>query len=158
MKVYVVTAGEYSDYHIYRVFLDKSKAESYAKLLGGNVEPYETDDDNYDAILDSETFIECSLIWNMDKEVFDYRIRANGYDTSNYGYVYYKEKSFCYNNSASMVQMCRQMSIVEAESEETRKRYEKILYDIKAEVTYLKAECYSEKDINEILSSKYKRS
>lgn len=32
MKVYIVTAGEYSDYHICKVFLDKEKAEKYVAL------------------------------------------------------------------------------------------------------------------------------
>ena len=32
MKVYVVTAGEYSDYHICKIFLDKEKAEKYVAL------------------------------------------------------------------------------------------------------------------------------
>lgn len=32
MKVYIVTAGEYSDYHICEVFLDKEKAEKYVAV------------------------------------------------------------------------------------------------------------------------------
>ena len=39
-KVYVVTEGEYSDYHIEAVSLDKEWAEAYAKRRGGNVEEY----------------------------------------------------------------------------------------------------------------------
>jgi hypothetical protein len=34
MKVYVVTEGEYSDYSIVKVFLNKEKAEKYAELYG----------------------------------------------------------------------------------------------------------------------------
>ena len=54
MKVYVVTAGEYSDYHIEKVFLDKKKAESYALINSGpfswqdcEIEEYDTYDDEY---------------------------------------------------------------------------------------------------------------
>ena len=44
MKVYVVTAGEYSDYHIERVFLDKDKAHRYSNVrYGMNVEEHDTD-------------------------------------------------------------------------------------------------------------------
>lgn len=50
MKVYIVTAGEYSDYHIDRVFTDQAAAEAYAALrrqspisMGARVEEYDTD-------------------------------------------------------------------------------------------------------------------
>ena len=48
MKVYVVTKGEYSDYHICAVALEKSKAEAICKLLGDQwgeprIEEYDTD-------------------------------------------------------------------------------------------------------------------
>ena len=34
-KVYIVTNGEYSDYHIVNVFSDKGKAEKYVKAIYG---------------------------------------------------------------------------------------------------------------------------
>lgn len=40
MKVYIVTAGEYSDYHICKVFLDKEKADKYV-ALENEINPYE---------------------------------------------------------------------------------------------------------------------
>ena len=48
MKIYVITEGGYSDYHIVGVTLDRKKAEEYCKLARGNyyvpnVEEYETD-------------------------------------------------------------------------------------------------------------------
>ena len=59
MKVYVVTAGEYSDYRIEEVFLDKKKAEIYvaAKYKDGwgrdyTIEVYETKDDSVDVVDD----------------------------------------------------------------------------------------------------------
>jgi len=55
MKVYVVTAGQYSDYHIEQVFLDKEKAENYVKYHNSDpdwydcatVEEYDTADEGY---------------------------------------------------------------------------------------------------------------
>lgn len=51
MKVYVVTSGEYSDYHIDAVFIDRDLAYKYAtvrqlkdKWSGYDVETYDTDD------------------------------------------------------------------------------------------------------------------
>ena len=53
MKVYVVTSGEYSDYRIEKVFLDKDKAELYRDLhrhedyyFQMEVEEYDSYDDN----------------------------------------------------------------------------------------------------------------
>ena len=43
--IYVVTDGEYSDYHIEGVFLDKEKAYKYAELNDCIVEEYEPMDD-----------------------------------------------------------------------------------------------------------------
>lgn len=48
MKIYVITEGDYSDYHIVGVTLDRKKAEAYCKLARGNyyvpdVEEYKTD-------------------------------------------------------------------------------------------------------------------
>lgn len=45
MKIYVVTAGEYSDYHIEKVFSDKHQAHMYSLLESDRrVEQYELDD------------------------------------------------------------------------------------------------------------------
>lgn len=43
MKIYVVTDGEYSDYHIEAVFTDKAKAKWYADVHAANVEEYDSD-------------------------------------------------------------------------------------------------------------------
>lgn len=51
MKIYIVTEGEYSDYHIEGVFLTKEAADKYVKLFCAGkyfypeVEEYETMDD-----------------------------------------------------------------------------------------------------------------
>jgi hypothetical protein len=59
MKVYVVTRGEYSNYSIDKVFLDKEKAEKYAELYektnryadNVNVEEYIVYDEFFDSKL-----------------------------------------------------------------------------------------------------------
>lgn len=52
MKIYVVTSGEYSDYHIDAVFLDKQKALQYCAANGicedVSIEEWETHDDKID--------------------------------------------------------------------------------------------------------------
>lgn len=53
MKIYVITAGEYSDYHIVAVTTDKEKADNFVKIHNESkrfyyddayVEEYDTDD------------------------------------------------------------------------------------------------------------------
>ena len=47
MKVYIVTEGQYSDYHIEKVFLDKNEAYKYMAIEGSyscQVEEYEITD------------------------------------------------------------------------------------------------------------------
>lgn len=45
MRVYIVTAGSYSDYHIKRVFAEEEKAKAYLRFCpDGEIEEYETDD------------------------------------------------------------------------------------------------------------------
>jgi hypothetical protein len=41
MKIYVVTDGEYSDYHIITATTDQSVAEKIAKKFGADIEEYE---------------------------------------------------------------------------------------------------------------------
>jgi len=43
MKVYIVTWGEYSDYHIIGVFINEDKANAAAKLIDGCVELWDVD-------------------------------------------------------------------------------------------------------------------
>jgi hypothetical protein len=62
MKVYIVTAGSYSDYRIEKVFIDKEKAEKYIALCQDNwdypqIEEFETDDDK---LIDKITYIKAS--------------------------------------------------------------------------------------------------
>ena len=45
MKVYIVTDGDYSDYHIVGVYTDKEKAEKYTSTYSGRVEEHDTDPD-----------------------------------------------------------------------------------------------------------------
>lgn len=62
-EVYIVTEGEYSDYHIVDVFLDKEKAEFFARFHtdDGKVETYYTGDDEYIVKVETITFYEICL-------------------------------------------------------------------------------------------------
>ena len=71
MKVYVITEGSYSDYHIVGVTLDRDKAERAAKLVEGayscaNIEEWETDE--VDLIKDGSAY-DVTLFSNRTVEV-----------------------------------------------------------------------------------------
>jgi len=78
MKVYIVTSGEYSDYHIDGVFDDLNKAEIYAATIDGEcsdpvyIEEYDTEE------IKIESSKEVKKQWCFDisksKKVFDFSI------------------------------------------------------------------------------------
>lgn len=45
-EIYIITDGDYSDYHICSVFLDEKKAKEIQKRFGGNIEIYNADEIN----------------------------------------------------------------------------------------------------------------
>lgn len=62
MKVYVITKGEYSDYHICAVVDNKAKAELLKEALtdkwgGPYIEEYDTEDINIDGYLKYDEYI-----------------------------------------------------------------------------------------------------
>lgn len=53
MKLYIVTCGDYSEYRIRKVYLDKNKAEQYAKAIAKDypfINEWETSDDEKETI------------------------------------------------------------------------------------------------------------
>lgn len=103
MKLYVVTQGEYSDYHIEKIFLDKDKAENYAKYHRAEVEEWETDDEDYEIIkngyyyisLDYKFFQDARFKWFY--KLTNYQVKQT-YNKESNGTTkidqYYKEKYF----------------------------------------------------------------
>lgn len=82
MKVYVVTQGEYSDYHIVGVTLDKAKAERWVELYKADkckydsdatIEEYEADEFGNDGLY----LWEVSAGWGSKDVQID---KNNGYD------------------------------------------------------------------------------
>ena len=74
MKVYVVTQGSYSDYHICAVLLEKSKAEAICKLLRSewsepNIEEYDTD--VVEPLLNGNKLYDVELLKNGTAEAYE---------------------------------------------------------------------------------------
>lgn len=125
MKIYVVTEGEYSDYRIRKVFLDKEKAEKYieiayrtrASLDDCTIEEYETSDD----IFQAPVYVRCEYYRN-ERSGHDY-VSADDYGYSasddvppdsideSYNdalfYFYLREDSQAFNSSEQLKKVAR---------------------------------------------------
>ena len=142
MKVYVVTSGNYSAYHIDRVFLNENKAHEYLKwAMGGHgyVEDFETSDDKFDIDeLKDKTVIYAIYYFNEGFE--DINIYNDGFDEHDLN-------KFVYDEYFSFI------SIVKAVPRNyNEEEIKKILYDKYAEIKSLVAEGYTEEQINEMIN------
>lgn len=137
-EVYIVTAGDYSDYHIEAVFKDREKAEAYCKCHKDcEIEDFGFSDDNIYTI-------------------FNYvRIQYNIYlnrDLDNNLYIQFgrlsKEDDGWYNkNDVSVLIYGDWLSIVVFrklpeiyDENEIREKYIIVLHDLHAEVKYMLSE------------------
>lgn len=100
MKIYIVTSGEYSSYHIDGVFLDREKAEYYCAVHKYNdcygysesmmVEEYDAEDDNIQATPINEI--------KYFKIVFDNKGNVLDYNTSPLSFIEVPSKSILWEN------------------------------------------------------------
>lgn len=69
-KLYAVTCGEYSDYHIVTLCSDKTKAEEIVELLN-------RDEPCYEAIVEE---YEDGIRFNLNRDIYDVCLDENGLD------------------------------------------------------------------------------
>ena len=73
MKVYIVTDGEYSDYHIEAVFTDEKKAKQYAAIHHCNsIEEYEADTPQIEGETDVFIVYQIAINSRIGFYVYDY--------------------------------------------------------------------------------------
>lgn len=74
-KIFIVTSGEYSDYHIDAVFSTREKAEEYADICGPDyeIEEYEVDApvDNKDGIWKARLDMQSGAIDSVERLIFE---------------------------------------------------------------------------------------
>lgn len=148
MKVYVVTSGEYSDYMIRKIFLDKDKAEEYKKWLpdSNDIEEYDTSDDD---VVNKQYVVRVDLKWYSDKrEDLNARSWENCEANSNYN-VY-----FNYRDTWEELVVTRTVSGENFDEEFWKDKLTKYIYDLKAYVEYLKVEGFDEKQIRDVIALK----
>jgi len=83
-KVYIVTQGSYSDYHIVNVFSTKEKADTYVKECGGDINEFELD-------LPRNEWWEITIRMRKDGEIKD----KYSFDREYHTYSKYQASHFC---------------------------------------------------------------
>lgn len=174
MKVYIVTAGEYSDYGIQKVFLDQDKAEKYAKYRNGynswddyRVEEYDTFDDEYAVIEKEPTYhrfrielmvksnhkgVFSTSIVNMDHTITDNQCHEN-FKKYNSGRKYYCNEYMTPNGKSNLTVYCWfevKDENSNAEWLEVEDKAEKIAEDFAGQVANLLAQGLEASDINDM--------
>ena len=152
-KVYVVTTGEYSDYHIERVFLNRAKAETYAQIVR------ETDDYWYANSVcvneyDTSDDIIISKRWCVD---FRYFIPDSNVTGGLYYYhidiePYVEEDNHirhCTRYYGNMIELKRTLNSNpgDADKEKLAAKYLKICEDLYAKIEYELANGADECDV-----------
>ena len=167
-KVYVVTAGCYSDYRIVRIFFDKNKAEKYAEGLYdiNEVEEWNVDD------FECDKYVRISLSMDFDKKFI---LKTNSLNKPNFTvskvneidhlsnaydfgekvtkYSFQKEIEYCI-----LVVRTYYRDLNDKQIEKQKSKLEKYVLDLRNQIQHLvECENWTEKMINEWLKSKYKR-
>lgn len=146
MKVYVVTIGEYSDYEIAKIFLDKNKAEEFSNWIeeSNGVDEWETADDDFE--LDN---LQNKVIVSASYDPYDDEVRI--YTTKYYNPYSFNRCSYyeCVDKLHSSINISKVMP-----KDYSEEQVKKILYDKYAEVKALLAEGYTEHQVNEMINRK----
>ena len=86
MKIYVVTQGEYSDYHIVTTFLDKKIANDFIKKMGSKINGYSSEYivEEYEILSTIDEYKpknEClKVTYRSDTKKIDYANKFDGYN------------------------------------------------------------------------------
>lgn len=153
-EIYIVTSGEYSDYHIERVFQSKEKAEKYVQARGNvpEIEIYELSDDKINQIIVPGKFIrgiigKLSEVWlDYDCEREDYYITMGECDEYCTVNEVHTSKGIGYQ-----LNMGKFIPQDQWREQESMDKFAKILTDKMAEVKSMLADGMTVDMINEVL-------
>lgn len=155
-KVYIVSAGEYSDWRINKIFLNKEKAEAYHKICNdydlNDIEEYDTSDDE---VITKITYCECSY-QVIDSRYSDKRLSGDYKFEIKYGNTAdnkeeYLNNTVFYDNKIILKRVLHG----EFDEDKVKDKYLKVCQDLSAfirnEITVNGA---SDRDICELLKNK----
>ena len=131
MKIYVVTAGIYSDYHIEKVFTDRKKAEEYKLWLrdSNDVEEYDTSDD---ISIQKKYCVSVELdLYPNKSEKLSFSSFRDSDASSNY-------QSYMDYGCGETIHVVRVVSAHNYDELYWKDKLTKVVYDLKAYIKYLK--------------------
>ena len=154
-KVYIVTSGDYSAYHIERVFQSKEKAEIYAKARNkfSSIETFELSDDCIDKLTVTGKFLRGDIAIGKAPEVWlDYDCR---YPDEYISMGEHDEYCFVGEELISGVYVChlvmgKFIPKDQWREQETIDRFSKVLTDKMAEVKSMLADGLTIDTINQV--------
>lgn len=163
-KIYIVTTGEYSDYHIVKVFNDKQKAEKYIQLYNqkNDYEYDKLDLEEYDitnTVPEYKDYIHIVYdITNDDLYIDTIRDWDNYYEEkTQYDARIYKdsENPNIKSNMTEHLYLYRKVNSNKS-IEEEKQKYIKACYDIAKRINYIQKEMFifDVKEINKMINSK----
>lgn len=133
-KIYIVTSGEYSDYHINAVFKDENKAKAYCECHEDcEIEEYGFNDDNIYTPF-NVVRIQCSYRnwWMASRPSFSFKIRAEEDET------YMRENKSYVQMYGSNIDLIIIRRLPEKYNEDfIREKYTKVCHDIMSEIKYM---------------------
>jgi hypothetical protein len=155
MKVYIVVSGEYSEFGINKVFLDKSKAERYIELSKNRYDNYyirtmETSDEN---IIEKITYVRASYEKNNKWGNNDVDIEILVTNTLNDNENDLNGNWFWLNTYSNTKELQIERVLYRDYDEEVKNKYTKACYDLMAKIeSLISLEGWTEEMINDWLS------
>lgn len=154
-KVYIVTSGDYSDYHIERVFQSKEKAEAYVKARNNipKIETYELSDDNIQKLTTTGKFLRGDIAIGRSPGVWlDYHCKHPGQymtmgECDEYCFV---DKVYVSGEYIYHLLMGEFIPKDQWREQETIDRFSKVLTDKMSEVKSMLADGWTINSINEL--------
>lgn len=153
MKIYVVTAGSYSDYHIEKIFTNKDKAEEFAKWCydSNGVDEWDTEDE-----LDVGKYYQISVQYRVydngksEMPIVSVWNRASDDSHSNYIHLsdYHK-----YGGNYITLYINRILKANNDDKNFYKQKYTKVAYDTMAMIKQLVADGYSYNQIEKMLEN-----
>lgn len=135
-KIYIVTSGSYSDYHIEAVFKDKAKAEAYCKCHEDcEIEVFNFSDDNIYTIFN---YVRIQYNIYLDEKSDDkLYVHFGRLSKEDNGWYHKNDVSVSvYDGDRLTIILNRKLPEVYDE-DEIKEKYTKVLYDLRAEIKYM---------------------
>lgn len=137
-EVYIVTAGDYSDYHIEAVFKDKAKAEAYCKCHKDcEIKDFGFSDDNIYTIF-NYVRIQYNIYLNRDSDNNPY-VQFGRLSKEDDGWYNKNDVNVSVYHDWLTIILNRKLPEV-YDKDEIREKYTKVLYDLRAEIKCMLSE------------------